>query len=270
MSRLSPTQFCQEERFPPPGTKLIRFYTLPMQLQWRQRCWKRWRSPEWCGDVWTVVTRPSSGHPCLSTASLSILLSPLDTYVSIVRNSAEQEMPSDPMSTGSTVWNTLFKPDFQPWLRWRCGRKWPPIEVSFGGAQTVITLSKTRGECLNTLRVNMLAVRVTHVNIVRSTARPKTPWEVMCRGTTLLQKATKLYVFIPGDFESLIQSKMTKVDGSWSCTDCGHLTATKSHLYEHVESKHVSSGYYCQYCQKFCPSRNALRSHVWRNHPLTK
>ena len=63
---------------------------------------------------------------------------------------------------------------------------------------------------------------------------------------------------------------MTKVDGSWPCSDCGYLTATKSHLYEQVDSKHVSSAYYCQYCQKFCPPRNALRSHVWRNHPQIK
>merc|ERR1712211_476 len=36
----------------------------------------------------------------------------------------------------------------------------------------------------------------------------------------------------------------------------------------YVESKHVGSqGYMCLYCGKHCPSKNALRSHVSRNHP---
>jgi len=73
-----------------------------------------------------------------------------------------------------------------------------------------------------------------------------------------------------GDVDEMIHSRMVKLDGSWSCTECGHITATKSHLYEHVEAKHTSSGYNCQYCLKFCPSRNALRSHIWRNHPVDK
>ena len=55
----------------------------------------------------------------------------------------------------------------------------------------------------------------------------------------------------------------------WRCADCGHQTKFRTSLFEHCESKHtVSSGYLCQYCQKYCRTRNALRSHVNRQHSL--
>jgi len=68
------------------------------------------------------------------------------------------------------------------------------------------------------------------------------------------------------DVDQLIQSKILKSDRSWICADCNHSTVNRTHLYEHIESKHVSSGYNCQYCQKFVPSRNALRSHMHKYH----
>ena len=53
----------------------------------------------------------------------------------------------------------------------------------------------------------------------------------------------------------------------WRCKACDYATTRKSVLYEHVESKHVqSSGYGCHVCEKFCPSLNALRTHVSRYH----
>jgi len=53
----------------------------------------------------------------------------------------------------------------------------------------------------------------------------------------------------------------------WRCADCGHQTKFRTSLFEHVESKHVeSSGYVCQYCFKHCRTRNALRSHINRQH----
>ena len=68
------------------------------------------------------------------------------------------------------------------------------------------------------------------------------------------------------EVDQLIQSKILKADRSWVCADCNHTTVNRTHLYEHIESKHVSSGYNCQYCQKFVPSRNALRSHMHKYH----
>lgn len=68
------------------------------------------------------------------------------------------------------------------------------------------------------------------------------------------------------DVDQLIQSKILKSDRSWICADCNHSAVNRTHLYEHIESKHVSSGYNCQYCQKFVRSRNALRSHMHKYH----
>jgi len=54
----------------------------------------------------------------------------------------------------------------------------------------------------------------------------------------------------------------------WRCADCDYTVKDKRGMFEHVESKHVGSqGYTCLYCGKHCPSNNALRSHVSRNHP---
>merc|ERR1712004_464586 len=54
----------------------------------------------------------------------------------------------------------------------------------------------------------------------------------------------------------------------WRCADCDYTAKLKRGMFEHVESKHVGSlGYTCLYCGKHCPSKNALRSHVSRNHP---
>eukprot|EP00092_Neocalanus_flemingeri_P094647 GFUD01120357.1.p1 GENE.GFUD01120357.1~~GFUD01120357.1.p1 ORF type:complete len:355 (-),score=56.78 GFUD01120357.1:16-1080(-) len=57
----------------------------------------------------------------------------------------------------------------------------------------------------------------------------------------------------------------------WRCADCGHQTKFRTSLFEHVESKHVeSAGYICQYCLKLCRTRNALRSHINRQHNSSK
>ena len=73
-------------------------------------------------------------------------------------------------------------------------------------------------------------------------------------------------------FSESIASLMSKdVDENgftvWRCLDCGHTSKLKSDLSKHVEAKHIkSAGFYCGYCSKFCPSRNALQSHVSRQH----
>ena len=45
---------------------------------------------------------------------------------------------------------------------------------------------------MNTLRVSMLAVKVTRVSIVVNIVHPKMPYEAMCHETTPLQKAINL------------------------------------------------------------------------------
>ena len=68
-----------------------------------------------------------------------------------------------------------------------------------------------------------------------------------------------------------VEEKMVKENTEngviWRCADCDHQTKFRTSLFEHVESKHIdSSGYICQYCLKLCRTRNALRSHIHRQH----
>ena len=69
-----------------------------------------------------------------------------------------------------------------------------------------------------------------------------------------------------------VHSKMTKaVDANglvvWRCEECGHESRRSGDLSKHIEAKHLRcAGFNCEFCGKFCPSKNALTSHVSRNH----
>ena len=72
-------------------------------------------------------------------------------------------------------------------------------------------------------------------------------------------------------FSELINSINLKMvrrpDGSFSCTDCEYVTKYRTTCQNHIESKHIiTSGFTCQFCEKFCPTRNALKSHTTKNH----
>jgi len=66
--------------------------------------------------------------------------------------------------------------------------------------------------------------------------------------------------------DGVIRSKMFKNSSSiWQCTDCDHTSQHTTNMKNHIEVKHVgSSGYYCQQCNKFCSTRNALNNHRTR------
>ena len=70
------------------------------------------------------------------------------------------------------------------------------------------------------------------------------------------------------DLKEIIKEKTTRSeDGLYVCVDCGYTTKYGTTLQNHIEAKHVStSGIYCQLCPKFCPTRNALKSHVAKYH----
>ena len=65
-----------------------------------------------------------------------------------------------------------------------------------------------------------------------------------------------------------IRAKIYKADsGLFTCYECGYSSKYKTTCQDHIESRHIStSGYTCPYCQKFCPTRNALKSHISKNH----
>ena len=75
----------------------------------------------------------------------------------------------------------------------------------------------------------------------------------------------------PGEVEEQMLREEVEGVALWRCLACPYSTKHKAVLYQHVESKHtVSQGYSCPYCCKFCPSRNALRCHVSRQHNSAK
>merc|ERR1712129_467580 len=65
------------------------------------------------------------------------------------------------------------------------------------------------------------------------------------------------------DLLAAIKSRMQKLpNGMWSCTECGYETNYYTALTNHIESKHIETdGFVCEFCQTFCPTRNALKSH---------
>ena len=81
-----------------------------------------------------------------------------------------------------------------------------------------------------------------------------------------------LYLDEAGTIDQVIHSQMQKCGvGLWVCVTCGWETKYKTRLYEHVEAKHMETGgRFCPICQKTCPSKNALASHVSRNHRKIK
>ena len=72
-------------------------------------------------------------------------------------------------------------------------------------------------------------------------------------------------------FSAIVQSKMVREVSEtgeivFRCVECGHRSKRSSDLSKHIEAKHVEGGYNCMYCDKFCPSLNALRTHISRSH----
>jgi len=71
-----------------------------------------------------------------------------------------------------------------------------------------------------------------------------------------------------GDLDVLISSKMVRGEnGEYMCLECPYTNKTRQRLTYHIESKHVSSpGHICDFCQKMCPTKNALCLHRSRYH----
>ena len=60
---------------------------------------------------------------------------------------------------------------------------------------------------------------------------------------------------------------MVKDAKNWRCLECGY-SAKKSHVMEHVESKHIVDhpGCICNLCHKFFKNRVQMRTHRRNGH----
>ena len=65
-----------------------------------------------------------------------------------------------------------------------------------------------------------------------------------------------------------IKEKIWKsADKIFHCYECSYQTGYYTTMLNHVESKHiVTAGFNCTVCLKFCPTRNALKSHTTKQH----
>ena len=64
--------------------------------------------------------------------------------------------------------------------------------------------------------------------------------------------------------KSLDEQGFTK----WMCGLCDYGSKYKTNVTQHVSVKHLrlEDTARCQYCGVECPTKNALRSHIWRLH----
>ena len=53
---------------------------------------------------------------------------------------------------------------------------------------------------------------------------------------------------------------------SWSCSWCEYAHSRKEVVYKHIDSKHYTSRYNCDYCDKTCPTQHAMSEHMRAYH----
>ena len=67
---------------------------------------------------------------------------------------------------------------------------------------------------------------------------------------------------LPKDVDSAVKAKMRKEGRTWLCTDCDYSSRNFSHIYDHIERKHVvHSGYHCQNCGQVLKTKDSARRH---------
>lgn len=153
-------------------------------------------------------------------------------------------------------------------------KEWMKWVKRFGAALTARTSPITASMTLrNMWSLNMSSIRVYFVLIVTKPVQTFTLWGNTSREITGMSFSWIRQLF-PMIFSALIKSKMQKEsDGLggflWRCLDCGHTSKRTTDLTKHIEAKHISACYDCSYCGKHCPSKNALTSHVSRQHRNT-
>ena len=53
--------------------------------------------------------------------------------------------------------------------------------------------------------------------------------------------------------------------GTWRCSSCDYCSKSSTSVSEHIESKHIQGpGFACDICQHVCPTRKALKMHIFR------
>ena len=69
------------------------------------------------------------------------------------------------------------------------------------------------------------------------------------------------------ELDQQINSMMERLDGVWVCKTCGKRDRLNTNIKKHIEGVHIEgSSHCCVLCGKTLRSKNAVQSHIYRNH----
>ena len=68
------------------------------------------------------------------------------------------------------------------------------------------------------------------------------------------------------ELEQKIEELTVKIEGVYTCRDCGKTAKDKTHLTRHIETHIEGLEYNCPHCGKVCRSKNGLTSHIGKYH----
>ena len=165
------------------------------------------------------------------------------------------------------------------WILW-WPKEWIAMGLCYGSALLVTTPLKGSKILGSILSQNICWVQASIVIIAADIVPTATLFKFMCLeiiemfklDNSLHSHSNSLLNHKCMHVSAMLDSLMSKEMDSfgvvvWKCKSCDHASKRADAIRKHIEAKHLpSSGFNCQHCGKFCPSRNALQSHVSRQH----
>ena len=94
---------------------------------------------------------------------------------------------------------------------------------------------------------------------------------VLINKSVFLSMKTSFCLGISDSLDAQVLSMMYQTENqTWRCSLCGKESRCKRDLWGHIESLHIENhpGYSCNYCGIHVKTKNALRLHVNRKHPV--
>ena len=137
-----------------------------------------------------------------------------------------------------------------------------------GYAPTVIIPLLTRTMCMSIQSLSMLGHMATIASSVIKRVPVKMLLEFITLGITTTSNQNIRKFFVPGSIRDAIKEYLVKLgEGHWGCSGCEFTSNRASSVSVHVEAKHLyTEGFYCNICNKHCPTRNSLNIHKFRYH----
>merc|ERR1719186_1615491 len=138
-----------------------------------------------------------------------------------------------------------------------------------GNVASVFTVASTNLTSPSMSRSNTFSSMTRlGVNTADRNAPPKTPLDRTFGDFTKPTVLSNLLSTFPdGHLNAVVRSQIYKnhEDKKWHCAQCDYASGNCTDVTRHVEAKHVfTEEVSCPYCNKHCPTNNALRVHCIR------